>query len=124
MPVAMDMGFKDLRAFAPDSAGAFKPLRWPDLCARLAAAQDLRRARACAAGIAHGGVIDRYGTASFHGPAATLLLQDESRGDRDIEQAVNPMPSANGKVVGDISGDIGEIPFTSPSDALSSRVLP
>lgn len=90
----MDLGFSDSRGFAPsDSAGGLRPLGWGELCARLAAAQDLRRAGLAVATAA----TEQASTASFH-QASAILLRGEA-GPRQVEQAeghVNPIVSANG----------------------------
>lgn len=71
----MDMGHIDSRAFvATDFERALRPLDWGELCARLVAAQDLRREQArertrlAAGAIAPGG--------SFHAVAAALLSRE------------------------------------------------
>ncbi|MCW1382343.1 hypothetical protein OLX02_05865 [Novosphingobium sp. KCTC 2891] len=77
----MDMGFTDLWGIDLDEARRdLRPLGWSELCARLAAAQDLRRAvsaqrLAAAPGGGRG--------ASFHRSAARLL-----------QAAVNPAENA------------------------------
>jgi len=94
----MDMGFIDSPAPEPgDSVQGLKPLGWRELCARLAAAQDLRRI------LTEGSALPQIsGEASFHRPAARLLIRSvrvERNGSSPInpEAVVNPIPSANGK---------------------------
>ena len=95
MPVGMDMGQTESRAFeAPPEAAALRPFGWGELCARLVAAQDLRRIQAQDT--------QRSGPrlGSFHEGAATLLgsaeagRQSAEAGDQDL---VNPTSSTNGK---------------------------
>jgi len=95
----MDMGFIDSRTpEAGDSVQELKPLGWRELCARLAAVQDLRRV------LVEGSALPPVsGEASFYRPAARLLVRS-AKVDRsglpsgDSEGGVNPIPSANGKV--------------------------
>lgn len=92
----MDMSFNDPGSFAPADVGTgLRPLAWHDLCARIAAAQDLRRAF---------GQLENAGEAvspgSFHGKAARIIASGFSGvsayGGMD-EVAVNPTSSMNGK---------------------------
>jgi hypothetical protein len=92
----MDMSFNDPGAFAPaDTGSGLRPLMWHDLCARIAAAQDLRRAFDF--GQAQGDVVS---PGSFHGMAARIIASGFSgvsaHGGMD-EVLVNPTSSANGK---------------------------
>jgi len=84
----MDMTLPDSRAFAaPDAQGIPRPLGWDELCARLVAAQDLRRLHAMP------GTAQTTSTGgSFHPLAATLLWQGET-----AQAFVNPTSSSSGK---------------------------
>jgi len=87
----MDMAFPDSRAVdAGTAASGLRPLAWHELCARLAAAQDLRRTQANAAG--HGQIDPATALGSFHGGAAHLL--EHYVGPQDL---VNPTSSINRK---------------------------
>jgi hypothetical protein len=87
----MDMGFSDSRAFDPgDAALALRPLGWSELCARLVAAQDLRRHQAGRIGQGAAGASAPAG--SFHGAAARMLEQHDP-----VEGFVNPTSSVYGK---------------------------
>jgi hypothetical protein len=93
----MDMVFHASRtADAADSAQELRAIGWTELCARLVAAQDLRRefdAGANAGAIAVAG--------SFHRAAAHALARQ-----RISEGRVNPNPSGDGKgVFGTTSGE-------------------
>jgi hypothetical protein len=84
----MDMVLPDSLAFtAPDPSQGPRPLGWDELCARLVAAQDLRRLHASLptgdAQVAGG---------SFNPLAATLLWR--GHGHQDF---VNPTSSSSGK---------------------------
>jgi hypothetical protein len=68
-----------------------RPLGWHELCARLVAAQDLRKAVKQALP----GSTTLQGGASFHGLAARLLT-----GGENVETPVNPTRSTNGKAEG------------------------
>lgn len=76
----MDMGISDIqwqeamRRDAADDKGCIRPLDWRALCARLAAAQDLRDAII----ESQGQSADSY-PASFHRPAARLLAARQHR---------------------------------------------
>lgn len=72
-------------ANSADSAHELRAFGWPELCARLVAAQDLRRVIAQEEGIA--GV-----TGSFHRAAARALARQ-----RENEMVVNLNLSADGK---------------------------
>jgi hypothetical protein len=70
----MDMAFSDSRAF--DTHGtltALRPLGWSELCARLVAAQDLRRLQAAQTVRAVGGKSATASAGSFHTSAAVML---------------------------------------------------
>ncbi len=94
----MEMGFNDIRppgdSCLVESGGqgeSLRPLGWHELCARLIAAQDLRKAVKPAlpdSAVLHGG-------ASFHVLAARLLATGEN-----AEMPVNPTRSTNGKAEG------------------------
>ncbi|ABD24491.1 hypothetical protein Saro_0042 [Novosphingobium aromaticivorans DSM 12444] len=92
----MDMSFNDPGAFVPaNAAGELRPLTWQGLCARIVAAQDLRRALA--------GFVEADGaaaTGSFHGQAARFIASGFSgipAHGEGSEQLVNQPSSANGK---------------------------
>jgi hypothetical protein len=87
----MNMAFSDSRAFDPgDITLALRPLAWGELCARLVAAQDLRRHQVLAErGNAAGAGLP---TGSFHRGAAHMLLHHERSQD-----FVNPTCSINSK---------------------------
>lgn len=95
MPLGMDMGQTESRAFeAPPEATALRPLAWGELCARLVAAQDLRRIQA------HDTLQAGPHTGSFHHGAAALLGSAEPgipRVEAGRQDFVNPTSSANGK---------------------------
>lgn len=87
----MDMGFTDSRSLvASDMAPALRPLGWSELCARLVAAQDLRRARMAGFARLAAGAAGPVG--SFHGAAAHMLAHHSPAQD-----FVNPTSSAIGK---------------------------
>jgi hypothetical protein len=68
----MDMGLSDSRAqSATDCAPGLRPLGWSELCARLVAAQDLRRDQAGLARLA--GRTQGALSGSFHDSAASML---------------------------------------------------
>ncbi len=103
----MDMSFNDPGGFATgDVAPGLRPLTWDSLCARIAAAQDLRRALTARPGQ---GSADAHGTAagatlaasgSFHRQAATFIASGIAGVSPHMgmgEHFVNPNPSANGK---------------------------
>lgn len=125
MPVVMDMGFTDSRSFDPGQRDAgeagqgLHPLGWGELCARLVAAQDLRRAQAEMAPATR-----EAGPGSFHTMAARMLdsllaraaaqrvgiplSAGVSAGAEKDEVRVNPMSSSNGKVTqGNTPGSSG-----------------
>jgi len=126
----MDMEFTTSRAFdANDSAPGLRPLGWSELCARLAAAQDLRRTGLPGVG-AFGDTVDRANArwGSFHHPAAMMLLDDEPGPawvePEQAEGRVNPMCSMDGN---DGSGKPVDIKTTSPNSSraeLIRRELP
>ena len=76
----MDMGLSDSRAqSATDCAPGLRPLGWSELCARLVAAQDLRRDQAGLARLA--GRMQGALSGSFHDSAASMLERaDTTRG--------------------------------------------
>ncbi len=110
----MEMGFNDYRAFdAHDVEAALRPLGWSELCARLVAAQDYRRALAAPDGPA----VSRNGSSqlrlapapdvqtdaapgSFHSGTARMLEHFE-KGNR----AINPDSSTYGKDKEGTQGD-------------------
>jgi hypothetical protein len=78
----MDMAFSDSLAF--DTQGALaapRPLGWSELCARLVAAQDLRRHQAAAIVRVTAGVGDAAPAGSFHARAADMLAHHASPQD-------------------------------------------
>ena len=88
------MGFSDQQwQQAPDG---LKPVQWPELRARLCAAEDLRRLFAD-----EKVERNRQGAASFHRPAARLLASCQ-----DGEGGLNQISSANGKPPGEIASPI------------------
>jgi len=92
----MDMSFTQPGVFAPTEAGAgLRPMTWHELCARIAAVQDLRRVMASA-----GQSDDAIFSGSFHGQAARLIASGFSGAPAqrmESEGIVNPTSSANGK---------------------------
>ena len=92
----MDMGLTDSRAFdANDVETALRPLGWGELCARLVAAQDLRRVQAPdRSGFPTGRDSGDFApdSGSFHRVAALML---DSIGRR--EGFVNRTSSSSGK---------------------------
>ena len=92
----MNMAFPDSRAFdTGDGAQTLRPLAWSELCARLVAAQDLRRHRQGQgqgqdnhAASAPGTPPDGLHGGSFHGAAAQML--DHHEGWQDF---INPTSS-------------------------------
>lgn len=121
----MDMEFTTSRAFkANDSAQELRPLGWSELCARLAAAQDLRRIGPSGQPAAEAPA--RWG--SFHHPAA-LMLQEERAAPlwEDPEQTearVNPKSSMDGNDGGGTSGIMKTISPNSSRAELIRRELP
>lgn len=103
MSPPMDMGFDDSTAAGHAAAPGLRPLGWAELCARLSAAQDLRRATSAPLHAHTAQDADGW-AGSFHPLAALWLAQDEPSRNRYPETAINPMPSANGKDAGDTSG--------------------
>lgn len=93
----MELAFRTSRTVdSVDSAQDLRAIGWTELCARLVAAQDLRRAfdnRAV------GGMGPVAG--SFHRGAARALARQ-----RENERPVNPNPSGDGKgALGTMSGE-------------------
>jgi hypothetical protein len=87
----MNMAFPDSRGFdAGATVPGLRPLAWSELCARLVAAQDLRRVRALAADPRPVDAAPAPG--SFHGAAAHLL--EHHGGSQDL---INPTSSINRK---------------------------
>lgn len=129
----MDMEFTTSRAFeTDDSAPGLRPLGWSELCARLAAAQDLRRIGApgwLIAGDVASHADGRWG--SFHHPSARMLLDGSSGqplpewdGPQQAEGPVNPNCSMDGN---DGGGTPWGIKTTSPNSSgaeLIRRELP
>jgi hypothetical protein len=93
----MDMGFTDSRAFDANAVeAALRPLGWSELCARLVAAQDLRRAQAGQLGqvVPGAGAAMSSGreSGSFHRGAARMLEHFDAGKD-----CINPTSSTYGK---------------------------
>jgi hypothetical protein len=93
----MDMGLTDSRAFdANDLETALRPLGWSELCARLVAAQDLRRDQAghfgSAVAGADAGTASGVAPGSFHRAAARMLAHFDAGKD-----LVNSNSSTNRK---------------------------
>jgi len=89
----MDMGFSDSRPFDPGDGGTgLRPLGWRELCARLVAAQDLRRDQADRTDRAVTGAVAPALVGSFHRGAARMLERHEPGQD-----FVNPTCSVSGK---------------------------
>lgn len=99
----MDMSFNDPGGFATgEGAIGLRPLTWDGLCARISAAQDLRRALTSVA-TSHG--MNASGAAtpvsgSFHRQTAAFIasgIQGVPPHTGAGERVVNPNSSANGK---------------------------
>jgi hypothetical protein len=104
----MNMAFSDSRPIeGGDVASALRPLAWGELCARLAAAQDLRRHQAVAG--RRGGVGGDAPAGSFHSGAARMLAQHDRAQD-----FVNLTSSINRK-------DTGGTPVVSRETPLIER---
>ncbi|BEV02327.1 hypothetical protein [Novosphingobium olei] len=119
----MDLGFNDVwGGDSPTDAQGLRPLAWSDLCARLVAAQDLRREVQALAGVP---MVTGGAPASFHRPAAQLLRDIViPPGTTDREEGVNLSPSGNGK---DDDGTPWSHTVTSrksPTDSPSRREKP
>lgn len=103
----MDMSFNDPGGFATgDASLGLRPLTWDGLCARIAAAQDLRRALTAWPGlsetghrvIATGDAVKAGG--SFHRQTATFIASGIVGVSPQMgagEHLVNPNSSVNGK---------------------------
>jgi hypothetical protein len=103
----MDMSFNDPGGFATgDAALGLRPLTWDGLCARIAAAQELRRALTSWSGLAEtghrvaatGDAVNASG--SFHRQTATFIASGIAGVSPQIEAGehlVNPNSSVNGK---------------------------
>lgn len=134
----MEMGFDDSLPVEPgETAGRLRPLGWRELCARLAAAQDLRREGLSGPGAAGLPTVDGLATegsregreGSFHHPAALLLLgglaQPVSTSDgRKYQERVNPPSSVNGKYAGGTYGTTQRLAVSAPRPDQSRRELP
>jgi hypothetical protein len=93
----MDMGFTDSRAFDANAVeAALRPLGWSELCARLVAAQDLRRTQAgqLVQVVPGAGAAMSSGreSGSFHRGAARMLEHFDAGKD-----CINPTSSTYGK---------------------------
>lgn len=87
MPLGMDLGFTDVWGGETEERRGLRPLGWGELCARLAAAQDLRRAVRMEGAAPPPGPVT--GIASFHRSAAQMLLDVapmpvEARSERHV----------------------------------------
>lgn len=98
----MDMSFNQPGVFAPTDFGAgLRPFSWHELCSRIAAVQDLRRAMALASASEH-----TISTGSFHGQAALIMARtktDIAGQTIEGERLVNPVSSANCKTQASIT---------------------
>ncbi|SMC80057.1 hypothetical protein SAMN06272759_107155 [Novosphingobium sp. B1] len=107
----MDMTFNDPGAFVTaDPVSGLRPMTWHGLCARIVAAQDLRRV------LEAGGDSDAAAaTGSFHGAAARLITSGFPGVSTVVEEGnrrVNPTSSVNGK--SDLATSGGTYPATRP----------
>jgi hypothetical protein len=126
----MDLGFDDLRGKAgAESAGVLRELHWAEFCARLEAAQDLRRLSQDAALAPPGGT----SPGSFHRVAAWMLHRAQSQGTKeswirdrnnDREDLVNPTSSANGKMEGSTKVMKPNRPSPPPKGSADRREVP
>lgn len=112
----MQMGFDDLRGLAGAESGTvLRPLHWAEFCARLEAAQDLRRlSRDAVPASSPVGT----GLGSFHRVAAWMLREAGS------EERVNLMSSTNGKTEESKTVMKPNRPSPAPLGALTRRELP
>jgi len=131
----MDMGFDDSHpGETGDAAGRLRPLGWRELCARLAAAQDLRREVSILSGLlGRTGERSKTGGGSFHHPAAMLLqggalpeagLELGTHQNYQAEGRVNPSSSTNGKHAGGTNGTMQGRTVSAPRPEQSRRELP
>ncbi|MFY8196006.1 hypothetical protein [Novosphingobium sp. B1] len=105
------MTFNDPGAFVTaDPVSGLRPMTWHGLCARIVAAQDLRRV------LEAGGDSDAAAaTGSFHGAAARLITSGFPGVSTVVEEGnrrVNPTSSVNGK--SDLATSGGTYPATRP----------
>jgi hypothetical protein len=85
----MDMAFPDSLALdSHDVAVAMRPLGWSELCARLVAAQDLRRLQARANVSGARGTDASPPAGSFHGAAAHMLEHHSVKGFINLTSSV------------------------------------
>jgi len=99
----MNMAFSDSRTFdTGEGTLALRPLAWGELCARLTAAQDLRRLQAV--GAARGMAGEDTLAGSFHGGAAQMLEHHGGQSDNrqqgqndEAQDLVNLTSSINRK---------------------------
>ncbi len=119
----MDLGFLDVWGGESDERRGLRPLGWSELCARLVAAQDLRRAvRPPVAPPASRPGVE---VASFHRPAARMLLDVASMGgDAGSERPVNYLHSEIGKADSGKPDSIQEAPRLIPSERPTRREKP
>ncbi|WP_225207423.1 hypothetical protein [Novosphingobium huizhouense] len=119
----MDLGFNDVwGGEAAVDAQRLRPLAWADLCARLVAAQDLRREMQPERDRP---ALDAAAPASFHRPAAQLLRDIAIPAATAIrERSVNLSPSGNGKDDGGTPWSHTVTGRTPPTDRPSRREKP
>lgn len=111
----MNMAFPDSRGFdAGATTPGLRPLAWSELCARLVAAQDLRRIRAHSEGYPPRDAAPALG--SFHGGAAHLL---EHHGGS--QALINPTSSINRKGPAGTHGDSREPPAERAPERLADE---
>lgn len=115
----MDLGFDDLRGLSGrESAPVLRTLHWGEFCARLSAAQDLRRLSRMAPAGPPGGMASDGSKGSFHRSAAWLLHE------LSHEDLVNPNSSAIGKMEESTKVMKPSRPSPPPHGALFHRELP
>jgi hypothetical protein len=101
----MNMAFSDSRTFdTGDGTQALRPLAWGELCARLVAAQDLRRLQTGTGQPRATGA--RLPPGSFHGGAAQMLEHHDGS-----QHLVNPTYSTYRKDNQGTDGDSRETPL-------------
>lgn len=120
----MDMGISnqhwpDIAGLARESDAPLRPVGWSDLCARLAAGQDLRGALAGLPVSSAMKAAERH-VASFHRSAAEMLAEGLDGGD-----VVNLNPSVNCKATRDIRDPAEANPSTvSPDTSAAASASP
>ncbi|WP_157088857.1 hypothetical protein [Novosphingobium capsulatum] len=116
----MDLGFEDLRGLVgAESAGVLRKLHWAEFCARLEAAQDLRRVSQDSVLAMPGGT----GLGSSHRVAAWMLHKagEHTAGHEDL---VNPNSSVNGKMEGSTTVMKPNRPSPPPKGSADRREVP